>query len=203
MSKKFPVNLCLRTNACWYVDDNRVIYSRRSLWLSCISTLSNLLVRSVFPKSLGLLESLLAAVTCQTHSLSPHIVRPHLNKTFGWYWTERGGAVSWPAPFSELNPRVFLEMGTRNNLAYSGTINALEVSQQRDENACREIQVKPGSFWNTAQFVRKEIVMTRIGTTQSICCRDNRNVTHISGFGLRNYADCNTLGHLSAYLISL
>jgi len=45
-------------------------------------------------------------------------------------------------------------------LVYSGTIFALEVLQQRDENACREIQVKPG-ITRTTQFVRKDALMTR------------------------------------------
>jgi len=66
--QKFPIIMGLRTSACWYMGDNRVIYSLRSLSFSCLSTLSNLPVaRSVFPKSLVLLESLLAAVTCQPH----------------------------------------------------------------------------------------------------------------------------------------
>ena len=182
-----------------------VSYSRRSLWFSGLSTPSNLLlVRSVFPKSLVLLESLLAAVTCQTHCQSPQTVRQHLNQTFGWQWTKSGGAVSWPAPSSELNPLNFWKWRHVTTLVYSGTINALEVLQQRDENACREIQVKPGIFWNSTQFVRKEVVMTRMVTTQSICCKDNTNVTHISGgFGFRMYVDCKSLAHLSAYLISL
>jgi hypothetical protein len=94
------------------MGDNRVIYSRRSLWFPCLSIqFSNLLpVRSVFPESLVLLEFLLAVVTCQTHCPGPHIVRQHLNQTFGWQWTESGGAVNWPAPSSK-----FLEMGTRSN----------------------------------------------------------------------------------------
>jgi hypothetical protein len=104
-----------------------------------------LLVRSVFPKSLVLLESLLAAVTCQTHYQSPQTVRQHLNQTFDCQWTESGGAVSWPAPFSEL-PLKFWKWIHVTTLVYSGTTNVLEVLQQRDENACREIQVKPGIF---------------------------------------------------------
>jgi hypothetical protein len=187
------------------MGDNHVVYSRRSLWFSSLSTLSNLLlVRSVFPKSLMLLESLLAAVTCQTHCQSPRALRQHLNQTFGWQWAESGGAVSWPAPSSELNPLNFWKWVHATTLVYSGTINALEVLQQRDENASREIQVKPGFFLNTTQFVRKEFVMTRMVTTQSICCKDNTNITHISGgFSFRKHVDCKSLAHLSAYLISL
>lgn len=154
--QKIPVNICLRSVACWYMGDNRVIYSRRSLWFSCLSTLSNLLLeRRVFPKSLVLLESLLAAVTCQTHCQSPQTVTQYLKQTFGWQWTESGGAVSWPAPSSELNPLNIWKWGHVKTLVYSGAVNALEVLQQRDGNACREIQVKPGMFWNTTQFVRK------------------------------------------------
>lgn len=96
-----------------------------------------------------------------------------------------------------------MENGHVSTLVYLGTIHALELLHQRDENACREIQVKRGFFKILVNSYEK-VVMTRMVTTESICCKDNTNITHTSGgFGFRRYVDCRTLAHLSLYLISL
>jgi hypothetical protein len=77
----------------------------------------------------------------------PHFhrnARQHLNQTtFGEEWVGRGGPVNWPARSPDLNPLDFRLWGHLKTLVHSAPINELEVLQQRVENACQEIRVKP------------------------------------------------------------
>jgi hypothetical protein len=68
------------------------------------------------------------------------------------------------------------------------------VLQQRDENACREIEVKAGNFLKYYLIRMKTFVVTRMVTTVSVWCKGNTNITHTSGgFGFRKYVDCRSL----------
>jgi hypothetical protein len=85
----------------------------------------------------------------------PLIVRQHLNQTFGEHWTGRGDPVNWPAQSSDLNPLDFWLWEHLNTFVYSVPINDLEVLQQRVENSCQEMRVKPGIFGRVHISVRR------------------------------------------------
>jgi hypothetical protein len=74
------------------------------------------------------------------------IVRQHLNQTFGEQWIGRGGPFSWPARSPDLNPMDILLWGHLRSSVYSSPVSDLEVLQQRVENACQKIGLKPGIF---------------------------------------------------------
>jgi hypothetical protein len=79
----------------------------------------------------------------------PHFlrtVRQHLNQAFDEQWTGRRGPVNWPARSPDLNTLDFWLWGHLRALVHSAPINDLEVLQQRVENSCQEIRVKPGIF---------------------------------------------------------
>jgi hypothetical protein len=83
------------------------------------------------------------------------------------------------------------------------SINNLEVQQQWTENASQEIQAKPGisERENPSVQLELEVVLTCLGTTYSMCCRDNTKITHIvAAIGFWSYVDCDCFAHLSEYL---
>jgi hypothetical protein len=83
------------------------------------------------------------------------IVRQHLNQTFSEQWIGSGGPVNWPARSPDLNPLGFWLWGHLKTLVYLAPINDLEVLQQRVQNACQEIRVKPGIFDRVRTSVRR------------------------------------------------
>jgi hypothetical protein len=88
----------------------------------------------------------------------PHflrIVRQHLSQTFGEQRIGREGPVNWSARSPDLNPLDFWLWGHLRILVYSSPINDLEVLQQRLQNACQEIRVKPIIFDRVRTSVRQ------------------------------------------------
>jgi hypothetical protein len=84
-----------------------------------------------------------------------HNTRQHLNQTFGEQWIGRRATVKWPARSPHLNPLDFWLWGHLKAAVYSAPINDLEVLQQRVENACQEIRVKPEIFYRMRTSVRR------------------------------------------------
>jgi hypothetical protein len=85
----------------------------------------------------------------------PHFLRivgQHLNQTFGEQWIGRWGPVNWSARSPDLNPLDFWLWGHLNTLVYSAPISDLVVLQQRAENVCQEIRIKPGIIRHSAQL---------------------------------------------------
>jgi hypothetical protein len=115
-----------------------------------------------------------------------HIVRQHLNQTFGEQWIGRGGPVKWPARSPDLDPL----WGHLKTLVYSAAINDFEVLQQRVENACQESRVKPGIFDRLRTSVRRRAGSCLKMHGNHICCRDHTNIAHISaGICFWTYVD--------------
>jgi hypothetical protein len=81
--------------------------------------------------------------------------RQHLNQTFSEQWIGRGGPVNWPARSPDRNPLDFWLWRHLKTLVYSAPINDLEGKQQRVQNACQEIRVKPGIFDRVRTSVRR------------------------------------------------
>jgi hypothetical protein len=88
----------------------------------------------------------------------PHflpIVRQHVNQTFGEQWIGLGGPVNRPTRSSDHDPLDVWLWGHLKMLMYSALISNLVVLQQRVENACQEIRVKPGIFDRVRTSVRR------------------------------------------------
>jgi hypothetical protein len=111
-------------------------------------------------------------------------VRQQLNQTFGAQWTGRGGSVNWPSWSPDLSPFDFGLWKYVKTSVYSALIYDLEALQQRAENACREIRVKPEIFDRVRISVWRRAVVRVVlkckGTTNSVCCKDLTNIAHIS-----------------------
>ena len=131
------------------MGDNRVIYSRRSLSFSCLSTRSNLLVRSVFPKSLVLTR--ISTGSCNMSDSLPESPNCQISPEPNFRLTEKRTCRCSQLACTILRtyPLKLWKCGHEASLVYSGTINVLEVLQQRDDNACRDTQVNLGIFLNT------------------------------------------------------
>jgi hypothetical protein len=90
----------------------------------------------------------------------PHflpIARHQLNQTFGEQWIGRGGPVNWPARSPDLSALDSWLWGHLKTLVYSAPINDLEVLQQRVENACQDIRVKPEISTECAPLCDEEL----------------------------------------------
>jgi hypothetical protein len=69
-------------------------------------------------------------------------------------WIGRRSRVNWPVWSPALNSLELWLWGHAKTLMHSAPINDLEVLQQRVENACQEIRVKPGIFDRVHTSVR-------------------------------------------------
>jgi hypothetical protein len=100
----------------------------------------------------------------------------------------------------------FLLWGHLKTLVHSAPISELDVLQQRVENTCQKIRVKPGIFDRVHTLSNKElkVVLKFMGATYSICCRDHTSVAHSStGNVFWKYVDCDSFAHLSEYYTPL
>jgi hypothetical protein len=132
-----------------------------------------------------------------------HIVRQHLDQTFGEQWIRRGGPVNWPARSPDLNPQDIWLWRHLKTSVYSAPINDLEVLQQRAENACQEIPVKPGIFDRVRTCVRRRdesLIEIHANHTHRTCCTDHTHIAHISvGTDFWTYVDWDSFAQLSEY----
>jgi hypothetical protein len=69
-----------------------------------------------------------------------------MNQTFGEQSIGRRDPVNWPARSPDLSPLDFWLLEHVNILVHSASISNLQILQQRVENACQEIGVKPEIF---------------------------------------------------------
>jgi hypothetical protein len=106
------------------------------------------------------------------HDVAPthfaRFARQHLNQTLVEQCIGRGGPDNWPARSPDLNPLDFRLWGHLNTMVHSAPINALEALQQRVENACPGIRVKPGIFDTVRTSLCDEelkVVLKCMGTT--------------------------------------
>jgi len=79
----------------------------------------------------------------------PHFslaVREYLNQMYQERWIGRGGPVAWPPRSPDLNPLDFFIWGYLKSLVYAEPINNLEQLENRIEEACVTIRIKPGVF---------------------------------------------------------
>jgi hypothetical protein len=124
-------------------------------------------------------------------------VRQHLNQTFVWQWTGCGDPVNWPSGSLDLSPLDFWLWVLLRTLKYSD-ISDVEVLQQWVENACCKIKVKTGIIERVHTSCTKKTwkLLTYMGTTQSICCRNNKKITdNAAGNGYCTYVDWDFFAH--------
>jgi hypothetical protein len=124
--------------------------------------------------------------TWSVHEALPHFlrnVRHHLNQTFREQWIGRRGRVNWPARSPDINPLDCWLWGHLKSLMYSAPNNYLEVLQQQVEQGSQE------SSTECAPLCDEElrVVSKRMWTTQSICRRDQTNITSILAATVSGY----------------
>jgi hypothetical protein len=119
--------------------------------------------------------------------------RQHVVQTCSGQQTGSGGAANWSAWYPVLNGLDFWLWRHLNAFVSSELISDLEVVlQQREENFCQEIGVKPGIVERVCTFVRQwtESYADMHGNHREICCRDNMNITHgTTGTGISTGVD--------------
>jgi hypothetical protein len=86
-------------------------------------------------------------------------------------------------------------------LVYLAPINDLQILQQRVENACQKIRVKPEIFDRVRISVRRRAESCSESWethTYSVCCTDYTNIAHISAsITYWTQANCDILTYLS------
>jgi len=101
---------------------------------------------------------------------------------FNWGWDVEAKSTGLHDP-SDFNPVEFWLCGHSETSVYSNMINDIEELEPWLEISCLSGDSSKMNFWKSVHFIwEKElkVLLTCMGTTQSICCRDNMKITHIS-----------------------
>jgi hypothetical protein len=156
MSKKVPIGICPEISLSLRYKYGTVINCLRPIVLPnrVVGAVYHLFSGKWFASTLWTCTSSLTACSWyddEALSHFPCIVRQCLNQTFGEQWIGSEGWVNWPAWFPDLNPLDFWLWESLTTLDCWAPVNNLE-----------------------------DTVLKCMGTTESICCRDHMNISHIS-----------------------
>jgi hypothetical protein len=130
--------------------------------------------------------------SCYLYSRCPRIVRQHLNQNFGRHGSGRGGTVNWPARSPDFNPPDLWLSGRVKTLVYSDTITDAEALTDTTREFLSGVWSKTTKVWKITLCLwdELEVVLTCMGSRQSIPCTANTKITNISaGIGFWTFVD--------------